>query len=583
MKSSKKLHKRLILFGWMIVIIIGICFPSFSPRMALGEGEDDGSGNSGGFLIEADKVEGTIDVMKILSQGEADIGEGKIYGLTITKKLETADKGTLVIKIKSQGPIDVENLKGKLMGMPGLGGVCIPSQPDWVCMTGVKMTLSEQTADAISLPNATVETCFDGQCEDARLESKSQTSGKTLDEIEKEMPLLKEQLDQVKARIQKAKALAETAANEKQTALLQQLLKEAQAAADSPNELEPLAKQIGERYNGLNQSASAWGAALEEADQWLKQIMVTIEQDENAFSSFTGQKPGSDAKKTGQNKQTTDIAPPLKNLEQRLKEIQDEAKSLQGEIKALQTQRQSFMDRLAGFKRDIDELQRDINQNKDQYSEEQLKQILQFLAVGSSDEGTASAPSGHSADESGGASDSHRTNSGGENDGKEQTGHPGQGDQARLEQQLEAMIQNGEKQAASIQPTLDEAKVEINQMEQLADDLSERHLFILNTLNAKKADQFEAVLDAFQKDVAGLTEPVKGLKATLSKAEALQNKLGKENKDLQELQAVFSQIEALKKRLKDGVKKKLEALPYFERVHDFIERMDKILEEWDSW
>ncbi|HLR62037.1 MAG TPA: hypothetical protein VK097_06320 [Lentibacillus sp.] len=125
MKKNRHLNK-LVLIGSIFVLLIG----SFlMPVAAINvhadeEGDDEAPNHSGGFMIETERVEGSMDLLGAL-QGKISIKQGKIEGLRITKTLEENEK-PFAIKIKSDGPIPVQNLEARTVDgkMPHIGGFC---------------------------------------------------------------------------------------------------------------------------------------------------------------------------------------------------------------------------------------------------------------------------------------------------------------------------------------------------------------------------------------------------------------------------------------------------------------------------
>src|SRR5699024_5264640 len=62
------------------------------------------------------------------------------------------------------GPVEVENLQTKnIGGAPSFGGIC---GLDPVCMEDVTMEVDHQNVEKISLPDASIETCFADECDD---------------------------------------------------------------------------------------------------------------------------------------------------------------------------------------------------------------------------------------------------------------------------------------------------------------------------------------------------------------------------------------------------------------------------------
>src|SRR5699024_3538106 len=137
------------------------------------------------FTIHSEKVEGEMDVLGALG-GEIDIEQGTIQGLTITQNVETDDGSEVVIQIKSPGPVEVENLQTKnIGGAPSFGGIC---GLDPVCMEDVTMEVDHQNVEKISLPDASIETCFADECDDMHEVSTDK------DALEDTKAMMKEQL-----------------------------------------------------------------------------------------------------------------------------------------------------------------------------------------------------------------------------------------------------------------------------------------------------------------------------------------------------------------------------------------------------
>jgi len=154
--------------------------------------------NSDGFVIESEKVDGKMDLEEALG-GNIDIEEGEIHGLKMTKKLNIDEEEAMIIIITSPGPIPVKDLKASLLDgtLPDFGGLCTPSEPDYACISDVTMTATEQSVSEINLPDATVKTCHESECDendDILLEEDVQ---RMLEEKKDEMSTLKEINDQL--------------------------------------------------------------------------------------------------------------------------------------------------------------------------------------------------------------------------------------------------------------------------------------------------------------------------------------------------------------------------------------------------
>src|SRR5699024_2274796 len=131
------------------------------------ESEEDGDdgGNSGGFIIHSEKVEGEMDMAGALV-GKITIETGTIEGLTITKELDTGDeRDPMIIKVTSPGPVEVENLKTETLNgmMPDIGDLSLGPP---VALKDVTMEVDHQNVEKISLPDASIETCFADECDE---------------------------------------------------------------------------------------------------------------------------------------------------------------------------------------------------------------------------------------------------------------------------------------------------------------------------------------------------------------------------------------------------------------------------------
>jgi hypothetical protein len=194
MKKKMRKFNKAIYVG-LIILIISAFNLTYLVNTTIHSDETDAladSGHSGGFTIISEKVEGQMDLLGALT-GKIDITEGKIYGLTIIKRLETGEgQEPLIIKISSPGPIPVQNLKAETLGgtLPEFSGICVSETLGWLCLQDVKMTVATQNAGSILLPNANVETCFESQCGDL-----PDAEGITSEEIENALNELTDEQD----------------------------------------------------------------------------------------------------------------------------------------------------------------------------------------------------------------------------------------------------------------------------------------------------------------------------------------------------------------------------------------------------
>lgn len=348
MNNNRKFHRIIVLLGMAFVLMIGLSLPAPTLQTASaaddeGNEEDDGSnGDSGGFTIHADKVDGEMNVPDALL-GKIDIKEGNIYGLTITKELDKtgSDNGPLVIKIKtpSDKPIPLENLKAETKGHlpPNFAGLCTPEQVGWACLSDVSMTVTEQTAGSISLPDATIETCFKGHCqEDEETDSTntakttSLSQNKSLKDIQEDITGFKEQIKKVQELIKKSQDQQNTIEDKGQVATLQDVIEEAQQMVDHPDQyqdLEKSAKEISQQYRKLNDQVSDLAMNAANADDILKQISNQIDQDKKRLKELAKEKEKKEKKANDKEKsKESKIGVSIEDLQKQLDKQQDKKK-----------------------------------------------------------------------------------------------------------------------------------------------------------------------------------------------------------------------------------------------------------------
>lgn len=247
-----------------------------------GSGESDepeNGGNSGGFIIESEKVEGDMDVLGAL-EGKIDITEGKIEGLTITKRLETGDeRDPLVIQITSPGPVDVVELKTQTMdgGPPDfdlIEGICESDTPGWACLEDVTMEVDHQDVENISLPDAEIVTCFEEECDNLPGETSSTDKDEiqtmmekmekqelTLEEIMKGLEDDREKLDEMQELLEQASDTYDQMQDEQQVEELANVIEEIaelldESEGDQGNE-ESDNEEEGENNGSADEGASA--------------------------------------------------------------------------------------------------------------------------------------------------------------------------------------------------------------------------------------------------------------------------------------------------------------------------------------
>lgn len=343
MKNSKQFYKVCLSLGVAFMLIIGFCLPFSAPNTASAaqgdnnngsDSPDDSNGDSGGFTIHSDKVEGNMDLLSSLA-GDVKISEGKIYGLTITKELDTGSKeGPLIIKIKSPGPVPVEKLEAKAPGGPHFGGLCVSEHLGWLCLTDVSMTVTNQTVETIDLPNATVETCYKQCSEDEgnngqtlnTLMSKNGMENpddiKNLKDMAKELDKFKDQLGSVNQLIDKAKQQQGDAA--KLVAPLQQLIDKAKNSLSQPNDFITSVQNLGSQYGQLNETVSDLDLTLRNANDILGMISQRLDADKKRFNELV-KKAEEESKKNDKDKKFESLEKAIEVQKDKQKVKQDKA------------------------------------------------------------------------------------------------------------------------------------------------------------------------------------------------------------------------------------------------------------------
>lgn len=324
MKLCRKIHKQIFHFAIALILIIGLCFPAVE-TLAQEEAEDDG--HSGGFLVKSEKIEGVMDAFEIM-QGNVDIPEGQIFGLTIIKTLSETEYGTLVIKIKSPGPVPLNHLKAKSIGYPFFASLCDSSKEEWLCMEGVEMTLSEQSVNSIDLPNATVETCYEGQCSDDKEEeletlSLMHAEEKSIDDIEQDLQSANEILHVVEEELANAQQTNQLIAEEDQEQQVQRSLDQFHQSLTEEEELLKQANDVHQHYSAFNENASLFHLRTSVIDDILKHVTHILEHNGKAIEELEAsiQEAAEEISAQKQNLQTQESLAEYEALEETLSDV----------------------------------------------------------------------------------------------------------------------------------------------------------------------------------------------------------------------------------------------------------------------
>src|SRR5690606_33366541 len=158
----------------------------------------------------------------------------------------------------SSGPIPVSNLYAETVGntLPEFSGICISETLGWLCLQDVKMTVSEQTAGSIVLPNAKVVTCYESECgivpepnsikqEDlASMLQEKEVQNKTLDEIVKEVEEGLMELEKLKGLLSKLDTALQTMKEEDVVTDMESIISNISSKLEMDNVTETLKTDI---------------------------------------------------------------------------------------------------------------------------------------------------------------------------------------------------------------------------------------------------------------------------------------------------------------------------------------------------
>lgn len=360
MKTNRKVHKRIFHFTIALIFIIGFSCPS-SISLAQEEEVDD-VGHSGGFIVKSEKIEGVMDAFEIM-QGNVDIPEGQITGLTITKILTETEHGTLVINIKSPGPVPLDDLRAKSIGLPFFASLCESEQEEWLCMEGVEMTLSEQSVNSIALPNATVETCYEGQCEDDKEEEIEEMSimldeSKSVEDIEHDLNSVNAMMHVVEEQIERAEETDQAITDDEQEERVKQSLENFDINEIELDELEVIANDIHNNYSTFNKHVSQLALTTAVVDDILKHMLLILEQDEKEMTRLENEideanEAISEQKQTQQTQEALaeneELAKSISNLKELMMEIKDKIDKHQRALHPLEKSSEILTEKLTQY------------------------------------------------------------------------------------------------------------------------------------------------------------------------------------------------------------------------------------------
>lgn len=387
MKVKRKIFKPIFHFTIAIIFIIGFGLPTYTSH---GQEQTDDVGHSGGFKVKIEKIEGVMNAFEIM-QGIVDIPDGQIVGLTITKTLKETEHGTLVVNIKSPGPIPIDQLKAKSIGFPFFQSLCEPSKEDWLCMQGVEMTLSEQSVNTINLPKATVETCYEGQCSDDKAENAEQMSlmsdeSSTIESVEKNLQSTTQILKVAEEQITQAATLNETIEEEQLQEQVKDSLENYKTNDSDANQLVQSAEKVHATYETFNENASQLALrtsviadilkqvelVLENENEKIAKLEETLDEANETFIAKSKKKQKSD-KPVSENEK---LEKTITELKSKLSENEKQLEKLQNDVKPLAKSSDNLIKQLIQYYETIQNYSDDLKALKDDHEIQSIKEWL---------------------------------------------------------------------------------------------------------------------------------------------------------------------------------------------------------------
>lgn len=355
------------------MLVNGLCFPS---SISLAEEELINEEHSGGFLVEIERIEGEIDMAEILN-GIVDIPEGLIHGMTITKELTETEHGTLIIKIKTPGPVPIENLKATSIALPFFEVLCDSNHDGWLCMEKSRMTLSEQDVKSIDLPNVTVETCYEGQCESDREEEIETMSfmheeENGIEEIETHLQSVNTILGVVDEQLEHAQQSNDKIIDDEQESQVKQSLEQFEQSVE--DELLKHAQEIQGHYATFNEHASEFALRTSVVDDILKHVTHVLKQSEedieNLEESIEEARDTIESEK--QNKQTQEALAEYDEFTEKMNEVkaliataEDKIDNQQQTLEPLEQSSGTMMTALTNFYENIQTTAENLEEHED--------------------------------------------------------------------------------------------------------------------------------------------------------------------------------------------------------------------------
>ncbi len=395
MKKYRKGNKG-IFISFIVLFLFTMWLMPFGETTIFSDEEQEKSNNSGGFVVESDRVEGYIDLIGSLF-GKVNIAQGQIHGLKITKKLETNGSEPLIIKISSPGPIPISNLKAETIdgGMPELGGLCLAEgNPTWLCLKDVKMVVDEQSVSAITLPNARIVTCYESECGPLP-EVKSLSLEQLLEFLSDDstehdsVEDLISKLEQNLLDLQQLESLIEDLSSSIEALLagdgdingIEGLLDELGSLLSIQSITDPLKLQIASltdelsnKFNRLEQETARLEQLANEIETNIANLETTIQENEEALEEIENDSSPDEEKQISEEEQLAAYAGLLQQVDE--EELQNALPSKEMNIQIEQAEDEETESEI-----DVDKWQEEITQMKEKLerAKEQYEQLSKKL------------------------------------------------------------------------------------------------------------------------------------------------------------------------------------------------------------
>ncbi|UOE75819.1 hypothetical protein [Parageobacillus thermoglucosidasius] len=383
-------RKKMKIVSLVFLLVMVFCFPLGGTDQAEATAPD-------GFVIHADKVVGTLDLGGIIIGvpggliGELPIAflQAKIYGLTLTKLVRTGH-GTMVLTIKSNDIVHVNFMNARVTGLD-IGGLCFDGIPIIEqCLKDVTLSAVNLTTNNIQIPNMSVETSFDPE-EVSQVQSLAESlsqqdlekevenlilaiheleNGKegneieTFKEVQKDIPKLQEQADQIAILINEAEQQRQQAEN--QADHLEKEINQGKELIGKPDELKEAVQTLGKQQKDLTIHMERFTVTLQKADEFLQEAKESLEAKEKVVKRV------SEILKKWKLAESSGIGKEVADTKRKLHAIGEKVWKSYEIIDKLKIQKQTLNDRIDQMNGSIETLIQNIDKQREQNEEKVL-------------------------------------------------------------------------------------------------------------------------------------------------------------------------------------------------------------------